>query len=386
MPWNEPGKDKDPWGQKNNDSPPDLDEVFNNIKKKFDGLLGGGNGGSANGSSGGGAANSGAFTGLIVGGAVVVWLLSGIYIVDEGWRGAVTQFGEKSEITLPGPHWHIPYPIESVENINVEAIRTSNHNAQMLTKDENIISLSLSVQYNVSDAQSYAYEVRNPDVTLKQALETAIREVVGSSNMDYILTEGRAEISSSTKSIMQEILNSYETGLNVISVNLNEAQPPEQVQGAFSDAIKAREDEQRIINEANAYRNDVVPKARGDAKSMLEESEAYKTRVLKSSQGETNRFLQLLTEYQKAPQVTRDRLYIDMVEEVYTNSPKIMLDVKDGNNLMYLPLNQILTGQKTLRNNSGSAVTRSSSSAGTSSTDFDTRTSRTSRTRDRSTR
>jgi len=185
---------------------------------------------------------------------------------------------------------------------------------------------------------------------------------------------------------MQDILNSYDTGLNVISVNLNEAQPPEQVQGAFSDAIKAREDEQRIINEANAYRNDVVPKARGDAKSMLEESEAYKTRVLKSSQGETNRFLQLLTEYQKAPQVTRDRLYIDMVEEVYTNSPKIMLDVKDGNNLMYLPLNQILTGQKTSRNNSGSAVTRSSSSAGTSSTDFDTRTSRTSRTRDRSTR
>lgn len=367
MPWNEPGKGKDPWGQKNNDAPPDLDEVFNNVKKKFDSVFGGSKGGSSNGSAGGGA-TSGTFTGLIAGAAVVVWLLSGIYIVDEGWRGAVTQFGAKSEITLPGPHWHLPYPIEKVENINVEAIRTTTHNAQMLTKDENIISLSLSVQYNVSDAQIYAYEVRNPDITLKQSLETAIREVVGSKNMDYILTEGRAEITSSTKGIMQEILDDYQTGLLVISVNLNEAQPPEQVQDAFSDAIKAREDEQRIINEANAYRNDVVPKARGDAKGMLEESEAYKTRVLKSSQGETARFTKLLTEYQKAPEVTRDRLYIDMVEEVYTNSPKIMLDVKDGNNLMYLPLNQILTGQQN-RIQGSSSLSRSSKSASTFSND-----------------
>jgi len=385
MPWNEPGKDKDPWGQKKNDSPPDLDEVFNNLKKKLDGFLGGNKGGSTNGTGnsggGGGIANSGAFTGLIVGAGVVVWLLSGIYIVDEGWRGAVTQFGAKSEITLPGPHWHIPYPIENVENINVEAIRTTTHNAQMLTKDENIISLSLSVQYNIFDAQLYAYEVRNADITLKQSLETAIREVVGAKNMDYILTEGRAEITSSTKAIMQDILNSYKTGLNVISVNLNEAQPPEQVQGAFSDAIKAREDEQRIINEANAYRNDVVPKARGDAKGMLEESLAYKTRVVKSSQGETARFLKLLTEYQKAPEVTRDRLYIDMVEEVYTNSPKIMLDVKDGNNLMYLPLNQILTGQRNRTSGSSTGVSRSSSNANTSSSDFSSSRSRTRATR-----
>jgi len=382
MPWNEPGKDKDPWGQKKNDSPPDLDEVFNNVKKKLNGFLGGNKGGSTNGSGDGGAANSGAFTGLIVGAAVVVWGLSGIYIVDEGWRGAVTQFGAKSEITLPGPHWHIPYPIEQVENINVEAIRTTTHKAQMLTKDENIISLSLSVQYNVNDAQNYAYKVRNPDVTLKQALETAIREAVGDKNMDYILTEGRAEITSKTKSIMQNILNDYQTGLNVISVNLNEAQPPEQVQGAFSDAIKAREDEQRIINEANAYRNDVVPKARGDAKGMLEESKAYKTRVLKSSQGETARFLKLLTEYQKAPEVTRDRLYIDMVEQVYTNSPKIMLDVKDGNNIMYLPLNQLLTGQKNRITGSSTGVSRSSTSANVSSNAIGS----TSRSRTRTTR
>ncbi|MBL7003988.1 MAG: FtsH protease activity modulator HflK, partial [Gammaproteobacteria bacterium] len=265
MPWNEPGKDKDPWGQKNNDAPPDLDEVLNNFKKKIDALFGGGGkSGSSNGGSGM-SEPSGAFTGLIAGAAIVVWLLSGIYIVDEGWRGVVTQFGAKSDVTMPGPHWHIPWPIEAVERINVEAIRTTNHNAQMLTKDENIISLSLSVQYNVNDAQLYAYEVREPDITLKQAAETAIREIVGGNDMDYILTQGRAQISSGTKAIMQEILNSYATGLNVISVNLNEAQPPEQVQEAFADAIKAREDEQRIINEAEAYRNDVVPKARGDA-------------------------------------------------------------------------------------------------------------------------
>ncbi len=367
MPWNEPGKDKDPWGQKKNDSPPDLDEVFNNVKKKFDGLFGSGKGGASNGSSGGGAANSGAFTGMIVGAGVVVWLLSGIYIVDEGWRGAVTQFGAKSTITLPGPHWHIPYPIENVEKINVEAIRTTTHNALMLTKDENIVSLSLSVQYNVSDAQKYAYEVRNPDVTLKQSLETAIREVVGAKGMDYILTQGRAELTSNTKVIMQEIIDSYSSGLQVISVNLNESQPPEQVQAAFSDAIKAREDEQRIINEATAYRNDVVPKARGDAKGMLEESLAYKTRVVKTSQGETSRFTQLLTEYQRAPEVTRDRLYIDMVEEVYSNSPKVMLDVDKGNNIMYVPLNQLLTGQKVKTSNS--AMSRSSSSANISSND-----------------
>lgn len=377
MPWNEPGKNKDPWGQKNNDAPPDLDEVLTNLKKKVDAMFGG-NGGSSNG-SGNGSQSGGAFAGLIGLILLVFWAFSGLYIIDEGWRGVVTQFGAKSEVTLPGPHIHLPWPIETVEKVDVEGLRTTTHNAQMLTKDENIISLSLSVQYNVSDVQLYAYEVRDPDVTLKQAVETAIREVVGGNEMDYILTDGRAEVTSRTKVIMQQIIDSYKVGLNVVSVNLNEAQPPEQVQDAFADAIKAREDEQRIINEANAYRNDVVPKARGDAQSMLEEAEAYRTRVLKSSQGETSRFLQLLTEYEKAPEVTRDRLYIDMVEEVYSNSPKIMVDVEDGNNLMYLPLNQILTGQRSKA--SASSLSRSSSSASTSSVDDDSVSIRSSRTR-----
>jgi membrane protease subunit HflK len=223
----------------------------------------------------------------------------------------------------------------------------------MLTEDENIVSLSLAVQYNIKNAQEYAFEVRDPDVTLKQAAETSIREVVGRNKMDFIITEGRAEIASDTKRIMQEILDSYQTGLNVLQVNLNEAQPPEEVQDAFDDAIKAREDEQRIINEANAYRNDIVPKARGDAQSLLEDAEAYRTRVVKSSQGETDRFNQLLAEYQLAPEVTRQRLYLETLEEVMANNPKVVIDVKSGNNLTYLPLDRLINQSVTGRGNVG---------------------------------
>jgi membrane protease subunit HflK len=361
MPWNEPGKDKDPWGQRNNNAPPDLDEVFNNLKNKLNGILGGGKGGSSNGGSN---RSSDDFSRLILIGLAaltVVWLLSGVYIVDEGKRGVETRFGAKSDVTMPGPHWRLPWPIENVEQVDVEAVRTTNHSSQMLTEDENIVALSLAVQYNIKNAQDYTFEVRDPDMTLKQSAETAIREVVGRNTMDFIITEGRSEIASETKRIMQEILDSYETGLNVLQVNLNEAQPPEQVQDAFADAIKAREDEQRIINEANAYRNDIVPKARGDAQSMLEDAEAYRIRVLKSSQGETSRFTQLLEEYQQAPEVTRERLYIDTLEEVMASNPKVVMDITEGgNNLTYLPLDKILSST----GRSPSSTSESSSSEG----------------------
>ncbi len=341
MPWNEPGKDKDPWGQRNNDAPPDLDEVFNNIKKKLGGVLGGGKGG---GTGRGGSQDYSSLIMLAIAALVVVWLLSGIYIVDEGKRGVETRFGKKSDITMPGPHWRLPYPVDDVEQVDVEGVRTTSLNSQMLTQDENIVSVSYAVQYNVKNAQDYSFEVREPDITLKQAAETAIREVAGRNKMDFIITSGRAEIADETEKLMQQILDSYKTGLNVLQVNLNEAQPPEEVQDAFDDAIKAREDEQRIINEANAYRNDVVPKARGDAQSMLEDAEAYRTRVLKSSQGETERFIRLLKEYQRAPEVTRERLYIETLEEVMANNPKVVLDVQNGNNLTYLPLDRIMSG------------------------------------------
>ena len=346
MPWNEPGKDKDPWGQRNNDGPPDLDELFKNMKDKFGGLLGGGNKNRIPSVPGGGSGNLTGVISFVLIAALIVWGLTGIYIVDEGWRGVETRFGERTVVTQAGPHWHIPYPIEDVELINVSDIRTARNNSKMLTSDENIVVMSIEIQYNIKDAQDFAFEVRDPDLTLQQTAETAIREVVGNNDMDLIITEGRAVVGSATKEIMQQILDYYKTGINVVTVNMDEAQPPEEVQDAFEDAIKAREDEQRIINEANAYRNDVVPKARGDAQGLLEQAEAYKTRVIKSAEGETSRFNQLLAEYQRAPEVTRERIYLDTLESVMTRSPKVMIDVQDGNNLMFLPLDQLMSGSR----------------------------------------
>lgn len=349
MPWNEPGKDKDPWGQRNNDGPPDLDELFKNLRDKFGGLLGGGGKGRIP-KVPRGTGNLPGIIGFFAVALLLVWALTGIYIVDEGWRGVETIFGERTEVTQAGPHWHIPYPIEDVEQINVADIRTARNKSKMLTSDENIVVMSIEIQYNVKNAQDFAFEVRDPDLTLQQTAETAIREVVGNNDMDLIITEGRAVVGSATKEIMQQILDNYRTGINVVTVNMDEAQPPEEVQDAFEDAIKAREDEQRIINEANAYRNDVVPKARGEGQGLLEQAEAYKTRVVKSAQGETSRFDQLLAEYQRAPEVTRERIYLDTIESVMLRSPKVMIDIKDGNNLMFLPLDQLMSGAAGARN------------------------------------
>jgi membrane protease subunit HflK len=294
---------------------------------------------------------------------LLVWALTGIYIVDEGWRGVETRFGKRTVVTQAGPHWHLPYPIEDVELINVSDIRTARNNSKMLTSDENIVVMSIEVQYNIKDAQDYVFEIRDPDLTLLQTAETAIREVVGNNDMDLIITEGRAVVGSATKEIMQVILDNYRTGINVVTVNMDEAQPPEEVQDAFEDAIRAREDEQRIINEANAYRNGVVPKARGEGEGLLEQAEAYKTRVIKSAQGETSRFNQLLAEYQRAPEVTRERIYLDTIESVMARSPKVMIDIPNGNNLMFLPLDQLLSGKST----------RATGLEGLSGTDSDTK-------------
>jgi membrane protease subunit HflK len=345
MPWNEPGKDKDPWGQRNNDGPPDLDELFKNLRDKFGGLLGGG-GKSQIPKVPGGFGSVNRIIGFIVVALLVVWSLTGIYIVDQGMRGVETRFGERTVVTQAGPHWHMPFPIEDVELVNVADIRTARSSSKMLTSDENIVVMSIEIQYNIKDAQAFAFEVRDPDLTLQQTAETAIREVVGNNDMDLIITEGRAVVGSATKEIMQQILDNYGTGINVVTVNMDEAQPPEEVQEAFEDAIKAREDEQRIINEANAYRNGVVPQARGEGQGLLEQAAAYKTRVVKSAEGETSRFNQLLAEYQRAPEVTRERIYLDTIESVMARSPKVMIDIPDGNNLMFLPLDQLLSGAR----------------------------------------
>ncbi len=344
MAWNEPGNNnnQDPWGNKKNSpgGPPDLDEVFKNLQDKFGGLFGK-KGSSPSLPSGGNLGMKG--IGILVGIIFVFWLLTGIYIIQPAERGVITRFGALVDSTSPGPHWHAPWPIEALERVNVDQIRSVRLRAQpMLTKDENIVEIDMSVQYNISNAADYLYRVKNPDTTLQEVAESAIREVIGQNNMDPIITQGRSAIAQSTRDSMQAILESYGAGIQVTTVNLESAQPPEAVQASFSDAIKAREDEQRYINESEAYANEVVPRARGDARMILEEAKAYRTEVTKAAEGESARFLALLTEYRKAPDVTKQRLYIESMEDVLSSSSKIMVDTESGNNLMYLPIDKLI--------------------------------------------
>lgn len=346
MAWNEPGGDKDPWGKKNEQGPPDLDEIFKNFQSKLSAIFGKGKPPSVGG-SGSNFNLSGVGLGLILAVVVIVWLGSGIYIIQPAERGVVTRFGKFTETTLPGPHWRIPWPIESLSRVNVDQNRSIRMRSQaMLTQDENIVEIDLAIQYNIKSPEKLLFNVRNPDSTLQQVAESAIREVIGKNDMDFIITQGRDEIASNTETLMQETLDAYETGLNVTTVNLESAQPPEAVQAAFSDAIKAREDEQRFINEAEAYSNEIIPQARGEAKSILEAAKGYRVKVVKASEGESIRFLKLLGEYNKAPEVTRDRLYIDTMERVLSNSSKVLIDVEGGNNLMYLPLDKLMDNSR----------------------------------------
>ncbi|MFN2308790.1 MAG: FtsH protease activity modulator HflK [Gammaproteobacteria bacterium] len=362
MAWNEPGGGKDPWGGRGGDQgPPDLDEIIRKMQSKMGGLFGGRKGGGGS-SSVGGSGGGMLVVGVIAVIAALVWLASGFYIVDEGKRGVQLRFGEFSQITMPGLHWHIPYPIEQVERVDVEQRRfiemgyrstggvggsggqSVPREALMLTQDENIVDIRVAVQYQVKDAREYLFNVRDPDVTLKQAAESAIREVIGKSKMDFVLTEGRSEIANQAKALIQEILDQYNAGLLVTTVNMQDAQPPEEVQGAFVDAIKAREDEERQKNEAQAYSNDIIPRARGASARILEEASGYQLSVIARAEGEASRFEQLLTEYAKAPEVTRTRLYLDAMEGVLASSNKVTVDVSKGNNLLYLPLDQMMQG------------------------------------------
>lgn len=346
MAWNEPGGsgNKDPWGNRNDQQgPPDLDELLKKLQDKLGGLFGG-KGGSNRGTGGDG---SGSTVGISFIAVIIfaVWALSGIYIIDEGKQGVVTRFGAFDRITNPGPHWY-PRFIEKVEVVDVEQVRSVNlgtvsSEALMLTQDENIVDIQFAVQYKIKDAQDYLFNVRSPDDTLRQATETAMREIVGKNKMDFVIKDGRVEVATRTKELMQKILDSYNTGIVVTNLNMQDAQPPEQVQHAFDDAVKAREDKERLINEAQAYSNDVLPKARGRAARMEQEASAYRAEKIAKAQGETQRFLQVLTEYNKAPKVTRERLYLETMESVLGNTNKVMVDVKKGNSLMYLPLDKM---------------------------------------------
>ncbi|MDM8564147.1 FtsH protease activity modulator HflK [Candidatus Halobeggiatoa sp. HSG11] len=339
MAWNEPGdNNKDPWGKQ---GPPDLDEVIQKIQDKLGGIFGGGGSSNDDGKSDNGG-NYNPPIGLILLFIVLIWGMFGIYTVQPAEVGVVTRFGKYHETTQQGLNWRIPYPIEQVQKVNVQEVRPVTHKALMLTEDENIVEIEVIVQYRVVSAKDYLFNVTDPDDTLRQATESSLREVVGTSKMDGVLTSERTRVSADTKKLIQEIVDRYETGLTVINVNMQNAQPPAEVQSAFEDVIKAREDQERSKNKAQAYSNEVIEKVKGAADKLRQEAQAYKAQVIARSEGETKRFLSVLTEYEKAPEVTRQRLYLETMESVLSKTSKVILDVNSSNNLMVLPLDKLI--------------------------------------------
>lgn len=328
MAWNEPGgsgKDNDPWSNpRRSGKPPNIDEAIERLQKKFGGAMGGAGGGKGI-----------AVVAVLL---IVVWLLSGIYIIDAGQRGVELQFGKYTDTTRAGPHWHLPYPIGTVVKVNVDELRDKQLKMTSLTNDENIVEVRIGSQFLVTDPVKYLFNVRDPDSTLADVMQSAIREVIGSKKMDNVLTEGRAEIVSLVRDRMQNLLDGYDTGLKVQSVNLQDIQPPEAVQPAFEDAIRAREDEQRYISEASAYANKVVPGARGNAAQIIEQAKGYESKVTNEALGDASRFEQLLKSYKLAPDIARERMYLDAVSGVLSKNKSIVVDSGSGNNVFYLPL------------------------------------------------
>lgn len=339
MAWNDSGNGKNPWDRNSRqDGPPDLDKLVRDLQKKLSGLFGGG-GSRGSGSSGG---DSGA---SLVGVLVLVlagWAATGFYTVDDADRGVVQRFGAYVETTQPGLRWHLPWPIETVDKVNISAINRFKQTTSMLTSDENIVIVDMVVQYRNTDPIRFLFDVEDPVGTLAEASESAIREVVGKNEMDFILGEGRESIAEQTQTVIQEAMEEYSTGVVVTKVNLQDVNFPAQVEAAVQDAIKAREDKERLAFEAESYANDIVPKARGAAVRELQDAEAYRERVIADAQGEAARFEALLIEYQKAPEVTRERLYIEALEYVYANSNKVLLDSEGSGNLLYLPVDQLM--------------------------------------------
>lgn len=340
MAWNEPGKDKDPWGGrdsgKKNDGPPDLDEAFKKLQDKLNGIFGGGSGGSR--SSGG--ANLGPIFAIVAVIALVFYVGAGVYQVDAKERAVVLKFGAFSEIKTEGLNWNAPW-ITEVYIVNVTGERQYPSRGLMLTEDESIVELPITVQFNVSDVRAYVLNVKDPEVSLRHATDSAVRHVIGSTELNQVLSEGRQAIAAEVKQRLQTYMDSYGAGIQVINVNIQEARPPEEVRSAFDDVIKAKEDEARLKNQAQAYANGIIPEARGRSQRLIEEAEAYKAEVVARAEGETDRFENLLTEYKRAPEVTRQRLYLETMESVMKNSSKVMVDVEGGNNMLYLPLDRM---------------------------------------------
>src|SRR3989338_155301 len=362
------------WGNKNSGGPPDLEELLRKLNQKVASLMGG-KGGS--GKPGGGAPtqNFAGGIGLIAAIVLLIWFGSGFYIVDASQRGVVLRFGKKVEITEPGPRWHLPFPVETVEVVNLSQVRTVEvgyrenvknkilKESLMLTDDENIIDIQFAVQYFLSDPADYLFNNRMHDENVRQAAETAIREVVGKSKMDFVLYEGREQVAATATKLMQEILDRYKSGILISKLTMQNAQPPEQVQAAFDDAVKAGQDRERQKNEGQAYANDVVPRAKGTAARLIQESEGYKQSVIANAEGDASRFKQILVEYEKAPAVTRERMYIDMMQQVMGNVSKVMVDQKNGNSLLYLPLDKLIESSRSGGTAAGTAAPLTSESS-----------------------
>lgn len=362
------------------DGPPDLDELwrdFNNRLNRLFGKKGGGNGGGSRNPLGGGGGpsmeNAGKGFTVVLVVAVLVWLASGFYIVQEGREGVVLQFGKYHHTSMPGFQWRLPYPIQSHEVVNSSQVRIVEvgyrndvkskvlREALMLTEDENIIDIQFAVQYRLKDAGAYLFNTADPDESVKMAAETAIREVVGRSKMDFVLYEGREQIALNTAEVMQGILDKYGTGILISSVTVQGVQPPEQVQAAFDDAVKAGQDRERLKNDGEAYANDVIPRARGNAARLIEEANGYRERVVAQSEGDAARFKAILTEYDKAPKVTKDRMYLDAMQEIYTNVTKVIVDSKNNSQLLYLPLDKLVekTSPSALESSNAAAAAKS---------------------------
>lgn len=355
MAWNEPGgNQKDPWGKKDQ-GPPDLDELLASFQKWLDGLFGKKGGGS---SSGGGTAASFGMIALL---GAIVWGLSGIYEVDEQERAVVLRLGKFESVVGPGLHW-MPRLIDTREVVSVTNEREYTSRGLMLTEDENIVEVPLTVQYNIADVKAFVLDVYDPVTSLKHATDSALRHVIGSSTLDKVLSDGRDQIAIEVKSRLQTYLDDYGTGIQIVKINLQRAEPPSEVKSAFDDVIEAKEDQERYKNEAQAYANGIIPEARGQAQRVIEEANAYREKVVAEATGESRRFEKLLAEYKKAPEVTRERLYIDTVEQVFAASTKVLVDVEEGsNNMFYMPLDRLVgdaSNSTTTKNLSQSDVNR----------------------------
>ncbi len=356
MPWNDdPGRKDDPWQRKPEQGPPDLDQIIRDLQRRFKKLFGGGrtSGGGGEGASGGGGMPGGAMgVPYLLGGVLVLWGLTGVYQNDAAERSVITRFGEYHSTTQPGLHWRIPWPIDQRTVINVAELLSFEESTRMLTQDEALVEISLAVQYRRADPVLFAFRVRDPEETLREVGESAIREAIGQSKLDMVLEKGRQEISAKTKELIQRTVSSYNTGIEVISVNLQDVRVPEEVAPAQKDAIKAREDKDRATLSAQTYANDILPRARGLAASQLEAAAAHRERVTAEADGQSSRFGALLTEYQKAPEVTRRRLYLDTMEQVLGSSAKVIVDTKGTGNMLYLPLDRLLEQRAQDRNGS----------------------------------